>query len=174
MIAAEDVLSMDVNDIVKTIERKTGKPVSSSFGLKIAMTHGLARAGSSLTVIDLNRGENRQETMDYEELAQLFNQPDVPQEPRPPFKLSIPRPDHFLEAYAEAEKVGGSAFEKFKADILMLMMWAMREHREELRIGPDFVPHSFYWSMRENDTLVFNGGLIKHGEGEGSSWSIHT
>ena len=174
MIAAEDVLSMDVNEIVETIEQKTGKPVSSSFGLWLAVAHGSARAGSSLSVIDLNRGENRKETVDYEELAKLFNQPDVPKEPRPPFSLRIPCPDHFLEAYAEAEKVGGRAFEKFKEDILMLLKWAMRQHRNELTIGPDFVPHSFYWGMRENGKLVFNGGLIKHGEGEDASWSIHT
>ncbi|GAH94746.1 unnamed protein product, partial [marine sediment metagenome] len=108
------------------------------------MAHGSARAGCSLSVIDLNRGETRSETPDYEEMAKLFNQPDVPLEPRPAFSLRIPCPDHFLEAYAEAEKVGEKAFEKFKEDILMLLRWAMREHRDELSFGPDFVPHSFY------------------------------
>lgn len=174
MITAENVQEMDMPEIAELIKRKTGKPITASFGVWLAMAHGSARAGGSLIVIDLNRGENRDETPNYEELAKLFNQPDISLEPRPPFSLRIPRPDHFLEAYAEAEKVGGRAFEKFREDILGLLLWAMREYREGLTIRPDFIPHSFYWTMEEDNQVMFNGGLIKHGQGEDSNWSVHT
>jgi len=165
---------MDIPEIAKLIKRKTGKPITSSFGVWLAMAHGSARAGGSLSVIDLNKGESRSETPAYEEMAKLFNQPDIPLETRPAFTLRIPCPDHFLETYEEAEKVGGEAFEKFKEDILGLLKWAMREYREGLTIAPDFAPHSFYWTMDQKGRVVFNGGLIKHGEGEGSIWSVHT
>jgi len=174
MVTAEDVRNMDVNEIAELIKRKTGKPITSSFGVWLAMAHGLTRAGSSLMVIDMAKGENRQETVDYDELARLFNQPDVNTEPRPRFTVRIPGPDHFLEAYEEARKVGGTVFAKFKEDILGLMVWAMREYREGLTIAPDFCAHSFYFTMESGGSVVFNGGLIKHGEGEGASWSIHT
>ncbi len=75
---AQDIRRMDVNEILELIKRKTGKPVSSSTSLWLAMAHGSARGGGSLTVIDLSQGENREETPDYEALAELFNQPDIP------------------------------------------------------------------------------------------------
>jgi hypothetical protein len=167
---SEDVLKMDVNEIVQLIERKTGKPVTASFGVWLAMAHGSARGGGSLTVIDLNKGETRNEGPDYEALAELFNKPDVPKIPRPEFSMRIPDPDHFLKTYDMAQKIGGETFERFKRDVLTLILWAMREYRDTLNIYPDFCEDSFYWTMMQDGRVAFNGGLIKHSEG----WSIHT
>ncbi len=170
---AQDIRRMDVNEILELIKRKTGKPVSSSTSLWLAMAHGSARGGGSLTVIDLSQGENREETPDYDALAELFNQPDIPKKPRPEFTVRIPNPDHFLEVWQKAQK-SKEAFERFKDDITGLLLWAMREYRNNLTIYPDFMEHSFYWEMMQEGKMVFNGGLIKHGEGENAEWSIHT
>jgi hypothetical protein len=171
---AEDVKKMSVNEILELIERKTGKPVSSSTSLWLAMAHGVSKGGGSLHVCDLGRGETRDETLDYEALAELLNQPDVPKKPRPEFVLRIPKPDHFLETWEEAQKAGEETFERFKDDIVTLILWAMRDYRESLTITPDFCEHSFYWTMEQGGRVVFNGGLIKHGKGEDARWSIHT
>jgi hypothetical protein len=138
------------------------------------MAHGASKGGGSLHVCDLGRGETRHETLDYEALPELFNKPDVPRKPRPEFVLWIPKPDHFLETWEEAGKVGGKTLERFEKDILFLIRWAMQDYRNRLNIYPDFCEHSFYWTMEQDGRVVFNGGLIKHGKGEEARWSIHT
>jgi len=167
---AEDVREMDINEITRLIEKKTGRPVSVSMSMWLALAHGASRAGGNVMSIDLSTGETRKEGLDYEKLAELFNKPDVPKEPRPAFTLRIPNPDHFLETLGEAEKAGDEAYERLKNDIFFLIVWAMREYRDGLTIQPDLCEHSFYWYMTEKGHLVFNGGLIRHGD----RWSIHT
>ena len=170
---ANDVQAMDVNEIVKLIERKTGKPPTSGAQLNLALSHGAARGGGSMMTINLDTGQSGQVTPDYEQLADMFNGPDVPVEPRPEFTLRISDPDHFLRTWGKARDAGEDTFRKFADDVLSLITWAMRDYRDGLNIHPDFCPDSFYWTMVKDGNMVFNGGLIKHGE-ENPSWSVHT
>jgi len=170
---ANDVQAMDVNEIVKLIEKKTGKPPTSGTQLNLAISHGAARGGGSVMTFDLDTGQSGQVTPDYEQLADMFNGPDVPVEPRPEFTLRISDPDHFLRTWGKARDAGEDTFRKFADDVLSLITWAMRDYRDGLNIHPDFCPDSFYWTMVKDGNMVFNGGLIKHGE-ENPSWSVHT
>jgi len=170
---AEDIRAMDVTEIVKLIEKKTGKPPTSGTQLNLAISHGAARGGGSMMTFDLDTGQSGQVTPDYEQLADMFNGPDVPVEPRPEFTLRISDPDHFLRTWGKARDAGEDTFRKFTDDVLSLITWAMRDYRDGLNIHPDFCPDSFYWTMVKDGNMVFNGGLIKHGE-ENPSWSVHT
>jgi hypothetical protein len=170
---AEDVRAMDVTEIVKLIERKTGTPPTSGAQLNLALSHGAARGGGSVMTFNLDTGESGTKTPNYEGLAELFNGPDVPVKPRPEFTLRISHPDHFLKTWRKAQDAGPDVFRKFADDVLSLIMWAMRDYRDGLNIYPDFCPDSFYWTMVKDGQVAYNGGLIKHGE-ESPSWSVHT
>jgi hypothetical protein len=170
---AEDVRAMDVTEIVKLIERKTGTPPTSGAQLNLALSHGAARGGGSVMTINLDTGESGTKTPNYEGLAELFNGPDVPVKPRPEFTLRISDPDHFLKTWRKAQDAGPETFRKFTDDVLSLITWAMRDYRDGLNIHPDSCPDSFYWTMVKDGQVAYNGGLIKHGE-ESPSWSVHT
>jgi hypothetical protein len=170
---ANDVRAMDVTEIVKLIEKKTGTPPTSGAQLNLALSHGAARGGGSMMTFDLDTGESGTKTPNYEGLAELFNGPDVPVKPRPEFTLRISHPDHFLKTWRKAQDAGPDVFRKFADDVLSLIMWAMRDYRDGLNIHPDSCPDSFYWTMVKDGQVAYNGGLIKHGE-ESPSWSVHT
>lgn len=170
----QDVKAMDIAQIAELIKKKTGRPLDSGTGVFLAMAHGCARAGGGgVLSINLNSGENGVRAPDYEGFAELFNGPDVPQEIRPEFTVSIPRPDHFLAVYDMARNTNPEAYRKFIENIMGLIVWGLREYREGLNIYPDS-RDSFYWTFTEKGRVVFNGGLINHGGKESPSWSVHT
>ena len=171
---AQDVRAMDIAQISELIKKKTGKPIDSGTGVFLAMAHGSARAGGGgVLAINLDTGENGVKAPDYEGFAELFNGPDVPEEIRPEYTVSIPRPDQFLKVYDMARNADPEVYRKFVDDIMGLIVWGMREYRESLNIYPDSKT-SFYWTFMEKDRVVFNGGLINHGDDEKPSWSVHT
>lgn len=92
--------------------------------------------------------------------------------------------DHYKEALAVAQKLGGEAFESFKQQFESLER-ICANWNDTAEVHPDFVQHSFYFRMYQSDGKSgMDGGIILHGLGEtfsvelcppeGVHWSMHT
>ena len=101
-------------------------------------------------------------------------------------KCKISDLSHFKEAVAFARKLGGDSKKSFWRSLATLNRLKRSFKDCTLHIHPDFVKHSFYWTIvRDSDNkIVYNGGMILHGFQETVSvelcpetyphWSIHT
>ena len=104
-----------------------------------------------------------------------------------PDQIVLTNPEHFAKAMEFAEKLGGEAFESLKV-ALEHFRRVVRVRGEDwtVRIGSDFVPHSFVFCYQYKGQFESNGGVICHGlrgvetfsiellDKPGIHWSIHT
>lgn len=101
--------------------------------------------------------------------------------------LVIQNKDHFRNAYHFAKELGKESKHTFLRSIRTLnRLKKNAPSGTVLHIFPDWVKHSFYWSIHRPETgeRWFNGGMILHGFEETFSveldperyphWSIHT
>ena len=91
--------------------------------------------------------------------------------------------EHYKEALAFAEKLGGEALSSFKDSFTTIETICARA-KETGEVHPDCALLSFYFRLYIGDSLDFDGGIILHGLGQtfnvqltpktGIYWSVHT
>jgi len=91
--------------------------------------------------------------------------------------------NHYKEALALAENIGGEALESFKSTFNTLERICIRSGLTA-EVHPDCVANSFYFRTYYKDKADMDGGIILHGMGKsfsvelcpqvGIHWSMHT
>lgn len=98
--------------------------------------------------------------------------------------VEIKNREHFDNAVRYARSIGGDARQSFRR-CLSTINRIKRNYRADVSIFPDFVKHSFTWSIVSDGRQVLFGGMILHGFEEtysveltpryaGPHWSLHT
>lgn len=196
----EEVKAMDVTTLVDKLEEKIGQKLDGGTLAWLA----LAKGANTVHVVDLAKGENRDETIDWEKITEILNSP--PRPPPPPYegpKVIIEDPRHFTDAllfaiehtpieYDEDPNTGKLNRRRGPVDSLIENLVHLHtiannyaKNGWHFRLSPDFVKHSFVFVCQDSKNRhVYNGGLILHRswnstkrryeDDDRMEWNIHT
>ena len=196
---ADEIKKMDMGTLIPLMEKKLGRQLDASWSLSLALCHG----GGTTRVIDLNGGGMKDESINYDEMANLLNGPDaewICPYTGPP--IIIKDPAQFVQTFLfalsvspkyanEKEEPGYGANDLTPIESLVRCFQDCgRIAKNYARTGYHFVvspesPYSFYFECLDaKNQRMYNGGIICHGAGEvfavelspskGVHWSIHT
>ena len=99
-------------------------------------------------------------------------------------KINIVNEEHLQEAWKFANTLDDNSRLSFLNCLVTINRIKRNYSADTVNIFPDFVKHSFEWSIIKDKNCVYHGGMILHGFEETFSvelnpasyphWSIHT
>lgn len=199
-VTPEQVKAMDVNELIERLETKLGRKLDGGTQAWLA----IAKGAGSVHTIDLGRGQSREESVNWDKLAEILNGPDGT--PMPPYlgpSVDIENCEHFVEVFLFALKHSTPIYEeeestrklirkKAPVDSLLENLLALHQIAQNytrngwhFKVFPDMAKHSFGFVCHDAEgRAVYNGGLILHKpwngkenryeENERMHWSLHT
>jgi len=196
---ADEIKKMDMGTLIPLMEKKLGRQLDASWSLSLALCH----SGGTTTVIDLNGGGMKDESINYEELAKLLNGSDAEWiTPYTGDEIIIKDPDHFVKVFLfalsisprypeEKKEMGYGPHDHLPIETLVGCFQHCQQVANNYKpTGYHFYiyseqPYSFYFNCLDaKNQRMYNGGIICHGMGEvfavevsprkGVHWSIHT